>query len=310
MKTAKPPCGKPNFFIVGAAKAGTTSLYSWLKAHPLVYMPSLKEPYFFGTHVSPKMGFPGQRYRSLERYLSLFAGARNHLAIGEASTSYLWDPDAPRQIKDFCKDARIIILLRDPVDRAFSHYLMDIRNGLQPLPFYEALIDDYYNSSKLFGEGHLYVELGLYSEQVKRYLQTFGRDQILILLFPDLRRDPAKVLKRTLDFLGLPEDSMPWDQTLEVKNPFSLPRNRLTRWILRWLLRMMAIGAIEPLVELIPPQVRSFVYSKILLRPAPKPPRDSRGVDFLLQFYDEDVTKLEDILGSPLPELRITWPKG
>src|SRR5437667_3118215 len=165
----------PNFFIVGAQNSGTTSLYGYLKQHPDVFMPALKEPHYF-AQITPSHE---QRYlRTIVRdeaaYLRLFLKAKGYPAIGEASPSYLWDANAPHRIRKAVPHAKIIILLRDPVERAYSHYLMDVREGRQDLPFLQALERDWNRSKKGWSVSQLYVELGLYAEQVRRYLEVFG----------------------------------------------------------------------------------------------------------------------------------------
>ena len=125
----------PNFFIVGAPRAGTTSLYRYLRRHPQVFMPAVKEPHFF-ANINPD---PDQRHlfpaMDEGQYVRLFRGALHYRAIGEASPSYLVTKGAAERIKARVPNAKIIMLLRDPTERAFSHYLMDIRDGLQSLPF-------------------------------------------------------------------------------------------------------------------------------------------------------------------------------
>lgn len=300
---------RPNFFIVGAPRAGTTSLYAWLKRHPLVYMSPVKEPHFFGTRVGTTEDL--QRYRQIDRYLSLFDGARDdHVAVGEASTSYLWDPDAPEEIRRFSPDAKVIILLRDPIDRAESYYLMDLRDGVQRLPFYEALLEDYYHGKKLWGEGRLYVEAGLYSEQVGRYLEVFGQERVLILSMLDLRRDPRGVLNRSLAFLGIEEGGGGTEVRLESQNRFAMPRNLAALVVNRFLNRLLRRHALlARMADAVPSGFREVVRW-LLFRPVAKPPRDPRAVEFLLSFYEKDVDRLEGILGCSLPDLRATWPRA
>jgi len=129
----------PNFFIVGAAKAGTTSLYSYLDATPGVYMSSVKEPAFFRTTKSSRQNIT--KIHDKSKYLKLFNGVTDEKAIGEASPSYLRDPETPKLIHDVVPDARIIILLRDPVQRAFSAYLMRDSKGLSNQTFHNLVTD-------------------------------------------------------------------------------------------------------------------------------------------------------------------------
>ncbi len=151
-------------------------------------MPAWKEPCFFSPlRPFTEMAFPHPWVSDQAAYLKLFAKGAGCRAIGEASVSYLWDRGAPARIRAAIPDARIVISLRDPIERAYSHYLKDVREGWQGLPFYEALLEDWERPEKGWGVSHLYTELGLYHRQVKRYLDTFGPEQVLILLFDDLR---------------------------------------------------------------------------------------------------------------------------
>lgn len=166
----------PTFFIVGAAKAGTTSLYAYLKHHPQVVFFDMKEPHFYaGLHPSPSQRhrIPGVQDR--RDYLALFRKASSSVAIGDASPSYRWSAVAPFRIRDDIPDAKIIVLLRDPVERAFSHYLMDHREGVTDLGFYDALVTDMNRPDKGWGISQLYVEIGMYASPLERYLDVFPR---------------------------------------------------------------------------------------------------------------------------------------
>src|SRR5262245_16436607 len=122
-----PSLPAPNFFIVGAAKAGTTSLHAYLSAHPQVFMPALKEPHYFADfELSPEFDNFMPVIRDQPAYQDLFRGSQGSTAVGEASPSYLCDPAAAARIKAAIPDAKIVISLRNPVDRAYSHYLMDL----------------------------------------------------------------------------------------------------------------------------------------------------------------------------------------
>src|SRR5215469_4673603 len=139
----------PSFFIIGAANSGTTSLYGWLKQHPEIFMPALKEPHYF-SQIRPSYE---QRYlrtyvTDSRAYLKLFCRGACSRAIGEASPSYLFDREAPLRIRSVVPHAKIIVLLRDPLERAQSHYLMDVREGVQERTFDEAVKDDWNRKRK------------------------------------------------------------------------------------------------------------------------------------------------------------------
>jgi hypothetical protein len=293
----------PNFFIVGAAKAGTSSLYAYLRQHPQVYMSAVKEPHYF-SQIEPS---DGQHYRmrtmtDRESYLKLFRKTNGALAVGEASPSYLWDERAPHRIRERVPEARIIILLRDPIERAHSHYLMNVRENTQPLPFYEALREDQSKPNKSWTTANLYIELGQYASQVERYLGLFGPERVLVLMFEDLKRDPATLVRRSARFLGVDDEPVA-DMELGIGpyNAYALPRGGLVRGLYRshWIRNLARYT--------VPQWLRWKLRDQVLMRPAEKPAMDARALEALRGVYASDVEKLEGLLGRPLPELRRSW---
>jgi hypothetical protein len=291
----------PNFFLVGAAKAGTTSIYEYLSQHPQVFFPKIKEPHFF-TQVCPshEQRFFIEAIRDRTQYVRLFEKAEGFEIVGDASPSYLWHPEVPGRIRAQVPDARIAIILRDPVERAYSHYLMDYREGVQSLPFYDALMDDMNRPQKGWGISSLYFELGQYAEQVERYLLTFPPDRIRIAFFDDLRRDVRGVLKQLAEFLGIDSGAIEQLDTSKKHNSYAAPRNEIMR-------RIAGSKASRILGHLLPPQAGQRVYEKFFLRHNNKPPIDTRARDFLCELYEPEIMKLEHVIGGPLPQLRSSW---
>lgn len=297
----------PNFFIVGAPKAATTTLFEWLRSNPDIYCPVVKEPYFFATLAPELLRWVklGLGYvRKEEDYLQLFAGAGTRVAIGEASTTYLYDKDAPLRIKVKVPGAKIIILLREPIDRAYSHYLMLIWSGHERKPFYQALLADYANPRKIQGAAHLYVEAGLYYEQVKRYLDTFGPEQVRVYLYDDLVADAAPVVKDVCAFLGVPFYEGRFFNPNESFNAHQAPRNVLCSWIIGIMMKPFILFSAA---ALIPKPVRWPVLhrlkrwsDRLLLAPRPKPPMDERARHFLRPLYLEDIRKLQGLINRDL----------
>ena len=157
----------PNFYIVGAVKSGTTSLYAYLRQHPQVFLPTMKEPHFFTQpRPSPEQIHLIQYVADIESYQHLYRGADRYPRIGDASPSYLWCEEAPERIHAVQPEARIIVILRDPVQRAYAQYLMDFNEGVLDLPFMEALQKDWARPDKGWGISQLYVELGRYTAQI------------------------------------------------------------------------------------------------------------------------------------------------
>jgi Sulfotransferase family len=292
----------PNFFLVGAAKAGTTSIYAYLSQHPAVFFPAIKEPHFF-TEVRPaaELQFLIEAITERDAYLRLFAKSKGHTIIGDASPSYLWHPEVPRRIRQVAPDAKIGIILRDPVERAFSHYLMDYREGAQNQPFYTALLEDMNRPQKGWGVSYLYYELGLYAQQIARYIETFTPDRVKILFFDDLRRDAKAVLRQLAEFLSI--DPAPFDRIDSSRryNAYAAPRNGLFRRLAGAKLSRIAGRA------LMPHRVGTFIFEQLFLKETPKPPIDSRARELLCELYEPEMKDLEKLLGRPLPELRLSW---
>jgi Sulfotransferase family len=292
----------PNFFIVGAPKAGTTSLYAYLAQHPQVFMPAVKEPQFF-AQIQPSDEFRHlvESIGDRSRYLRLYHKAGDFAAVGDASPSYLWHPEVPARIKRVVPEAKIIIALRDPIERAHSHYLAEFREGAEHLPFHAALCSDLRRPRKGPGISHMYVELGQYAAQVRRYVESFGADRVHVLLFDDLKRSAQRALAAIFQFLGLDAAQANGVDTGRVHNGFVEPRWRWTRQISgrRWARRLGQ--------TIVPRGVGSFIFDRILNKPGAKPPIDPRAKDLLRPIYEPEVRELEAILGSRLPELRGSW---
>lgn len=200
----------PNFFIVGAAKAGTTALSTYLREHPRVFFSQPKEPHFFATD------FPGLQVVSDERaYLALFEGADDrHLAVGEASTSSMYSTEAIARIRQFDPDARIIVLLRNPVDLVHAAHaqLLHLRDET------ERNFDVAWSLCSQRKQGRsvprtcrtpellYYDELARFGQQLSRVYAHFPREQVRVILFEELSARTAEVYRSTLSFLGLPDD--------------------------------------------------------------------------------------------------------
>lgn len=215
---------KPDFFIVGAAKSGTSSLYNYLIQHRSIFMPKTKEPHFFGSGRSLTEGY------ALEEYTRLFETIPEDIRVGEASTSYLYLASAAQEIKRFRPDAKIVMVLRNPVDRAYSQYWNHVRDGRESLSFEEALkaeperIRHGYRFYRDLPSSH-YLEAGRYSEQVERYFKLFGRESIRVYLFEDLLRDAHGVCCSAFSFLDVDPS---WPITVgRIYNSSGPPRSTL-----------------------------------------------------------------------------------
>lgn len=177
----------PNFLIIGAAKAGTTSLYQYVRGHPQAFMPDRKELSFFCAEFNWSRG--------LDWYQSHFEGAGPALAIGEASPRYTVHPlyqGVPARIAAVMPDVRLVYLVRDPIMRMQSQYLDNVIHGLEKHPVEEALTDNLF-----------YLTSSRYALQLEQYLEHFPRNQILVLRSEDLRSERELTLSRVFDFLQI-----------------------------------------------------------------------------------------------------------
>ncbi len=282
----------PNLFLVGAAKAGTTSVYDALARHPAIYMSPVKEPHYF-SRIQPSAErqafFP--HVSDEASYLALFADATSELLIGEASTSYLWDTEAAERIKRTVPKASILIILRDPVERAYSQYWNDVREGLERRPFLDALIDERSRGPGQWGVSSLYIDCGLYAAQVKRYLDRFGA-RVHVSLFEDLAADQDTTIARIHSFLELaPADVGPATGRM---NPAALPRNKLSR-------RLLSSGGARTAARaVVPRRIRSGMR-RALLKQSSRPPMDSAARALLVETYRPETERLAGLLSRPLP---------
>jgi len=220
---------KPDFFLVGAAKAGTTSLYHYLRAHPDIYLSPIKEPNHFATDIRPDRIRPAlrraldgnlDRFRKSDghlhihialvtdrtEYLELFSAAGNARAAGECSVSYLPSAEAAGNIRQFNPDARIIMVLRDPIHRALSQYRMDRKIGSIDVDFETAVREDLAKTGPAWGEQRNYYWNGMYAGQVKRFLNLFPREQVKIILQEDLKANTRREVSDVFSFLGVDPD--------------------------------------------------------------------------------------------------------
>jgi hypothetical protein len=194
----------PDFLILGAQKAGTTALYAYLRWHPDITGPAFKEVSYFDRH-----------YAQGERWYRAHLPLRPQRIVGEASPSYLFHPLAPERVAELLPGARLIALLRNPVERAFSHYQHEVALGREPLSFEEAIERE---DERMRGElerlrsepsyfsypwwNYTYLARGRYAEQLERWYAFFPREQLLVLLTDELSADTAGTYRRALDFVG------------------------------------------------------------------------------------------------------------
>lgn len=291
----------PNFFIVGEPRSGTTTLHDWMSQHTDIYMSSVKEPHYFS-----KIEFPSPDNevlhitRDTQTYLKLFSSGKDCPVRGESSTYYLADPAAPRLISETVPTAKLIAVLRDPIERAYSHYLLYNRRGKQKLSFYETIQRDITKPEDQ-NLAHNLVELGRYHKHISNYLQYFPQNQLLVLLFDDLHNHPKETMAQIFDFLGVEAGQADDIDTGKAQNTYQQPRNEL-------LGKLMANKHLTSLgLKILPRPLLQQIRNEILLIKSTKPPLDPAAKKMLQETYEPEINKLETLLNRDFSALRKTW---
>lgn len=207
---------KPDFFIVGAPRCGTTAMYEYLRQHPEVFMPGWKEPHFFGSdlRITSKLLY---HTPNLLQYLALFSAARHEKRAGEASTLYLKSVLAASEIKALCPSARIIIMLRNPVDVLYSLHSHLYYHGTEDIENFEWALEAEEDRKRGLRipkgcglvDALLYRDVGNFAEQVKRYLNLFSREKVHIIVYDDFKEDTPQVYADVLRFLEVSPEFRP-----------------------------------------------------------------------------------------------------
>jgi hypothetical protein len=276
----------PNFLLIGANKAGTTSLYHYLRQHPQVFMAPGKEPMYFvygweelPTPAPEIAAFFEKVASSLLQYESLFAAAGEATAIGEASTAYLARPACAGRIRSLVPDMKLVAILRDPVARAYSAFRHYQRLGAESRTFEQATAEEMAGRMRHIA-GQSYLATGRYGSQMEPYFDRFPREQIFVGLYEDLERDSRSLLLALFRFLGV-DDNVTVDTSVHHNAAPSRERS-------------------SPLVRRI---------ARLLRRPGSSPVERGRSnldretVSRLVDYFREDTLRLQTLIGRDLS----TW---
>ncbi len=297
------PPARPSFLIIGAAKSGTTALFQYLAQHPEIFVCEPKEPHFMAMGgTTPNFQGPyddqiiNQRaITRIEDYEALFARSAGYKAAGEGSVSTLYYPEnSIRNIKTYTPDARLICILRNPIDRAYSAYMYYLSLTREPVQSFEQAWD--LEPERLARNYHHiwhYRRMGLYSEQLGPFMAAFGPGQLKVLIYDDFRLDPERVIRECCEFIGVTPDHE-YDNRPEALVS-GRPKNRLIQSILG-----RPSGWKRALRNILPRSltsgVRDFVSRRNLEREPMAPAMRAR----LRDYYSDDVRKLEGLLGRDL----------
>lgn len=293
-----------NAFIVGAAKSGTTALYYLLNQHPGVCTPVVKEPNYFcnignsSDPVHPGNG-PGDEgtvwTKSLEKYHKLYDPQKQHSLKLDSSVSYLYSTTAASQIADYDPESKIIMVLRNPVERAFSHYKHLLRDGRETASFEEALSREEERIQKGWEFSWHLTNMGMYSDQIQRYFDHFDRDQIRIFLFEDIKEDIASVVHEITSFVEL--ESYDYDLEQQSHNESGLARSWLLSRMVNWVL-----GYKATINKIIPPKITHKalqLFRAVNVRKSDLKIADKTRHQLLAKF-DAEIRKTEKLIDRNL----------
>ncbi len=206
----------PDFIIIGTQRGGTTSLYAYLGQHPQITPAVRKEVHFFDNNFQKGVNWYRTQFPfSIEKSIAKNIGKQNFIT-GEASPYYLFHPHAPERVAKIVPDAKLIVLLRNPIDRAYSHYYHEVELGHEQLSFEEALAQEEARTHEESAhiatdqqycsynhQHYTYLSRGIYAEQLQRWLNLFPREQVLVIKSEDFYADPDSILQQTLTFLKI-----------------------------------------------------------------------------------------------------------
>jgi len=289
----------PNFFVIGEARSGTTSLHYYLGQHPNVYMCPVKEPnYFAFDGVGTTLRGPAARWLADTSvlddaaYSSLFNGVNEESAIGEVSPRYLSAPDAAKRIYAAVPNAKIIAILRQPTDRAFASFLGGRREGWEPCESFEESLADLDRRLSDVWSGGCYEIDGYYASCLSRYFDLFSPTQIRVHLYEEFVRDPEPVVRDLFNFLEIDTEFQP-DLSITY-NPSGQIRNPVLRTF--WRTSYLARKILRPQL---PKTLREAAYAWIT-RDLVKPRLLEVTRGEITERYRDDIRQLEKMLDRDL----------
>ena len=284
----------PNFFVIGAGKSGTTALYDALRQHPQIFMSPIKEPHYFAFQGLPPVfkGPAGDYYRrtgvySPRDYYMLFQHAMQYKSIGEASPTYMVSDYAAEHIRQDLPDSKLVAVLRQPAERAYSNYMYFVQKGIEHASsFSEALEQEPRRREQGWADLFFYRHKGYYHQQLSRYFGVFPREQIRIYFYEDWKESPQNILQDLFGFLEVDPDFMP---ELRKLNVTMVPRSRRFD---RFVRRLSKHG---------PAPLGAFLQRVNSLYNQVRPPRLDPAVRAeLTAGYREDILRLQDLTGRDL----------
>lgn len=289
----------PNFLIIGAPKSGTTSLAQYLGQHPQIYISPKKEPYFFAFEnesVNFQSPYGADKVinqavvSKMEAYQTLFQDVSHETAVGEASTLYLYFPKAAPRIKHHLPNAKLIAILRNPIDRAYSGFMHALRENQEPVnDFTVALSQEKERIDQNYGPLWRYQDQGFYYQQLKLYYDSFNPEQIKIYLYEDLQNNLPALLHDIFLFLDVDTTFKP--DTSSRYNMTGIPQNKFLHYFLS-----NAHFAKSILKAFLPQRWLKDIAMSLNKANLVKPELSPLLRQQLIEVYREDITNLQELI--------------
>ena len=276
----------PNFIIIGAGKCGTTSLYNYLDRHPQVYLCPHKETYFFVPEPTRSKLQPWGAITDFDDYANLFKDASNDSVVGEISTTYYRHAETAKQIYQILPQVKIVAILRDPANRAFSDYQMHFRRGNEKADF-----------SQLIAPENRFIKPGFYYSELIPYFEVFQPEQIKILLFADLVKNPTTFIEDLFEFIEVDPTFNP-DTSVKSREG-GLPKNQTLNMLLTKPNPFRKLAA-SVLGLFIPLSLRQKIRSSLVkqnIKPVKLSPKLRQQ---LIEIYRHDILKLQKLIDRDL----------
>jgi len=283
----------PNFLVIGAYKSGTTSLHRYLAQHPQVFVPRVKEPSYFAFAAAGQESNTlvfRKSVKTLAEYEDLFKEASRFPAVGEVSPEYMTSPNAALTIKKYVPQARLIAILRNPVERAYSDFLMYRRDGIEKILDFATALEMQTEKALKGDPTGFYISTGFYGEQLARYYDIFPSTRIKVFLMEELQSDGPRTLSQVFEFLGVDPTFVP--DNLTIHNRSGVASNYLVNKLFQYR------SLVAPLARrLVPDNLRTRIRRKFE-ESLKKPPLQPEVRQLLKETYRADVRLLERLTGK------------
>lgn len=292
----------PNFLIAGVIKSGSTTLYHYLKRHPEVFLPEVKEPNFFASQVwqAPMFGLKdnddvvNQAVNNWEDYQALYAGSDKKAAGDLSVNTFYFGLPAVEEVRKRLGDVKILIILRNPVKRTHSAYLHMVRDNKEPLTFEQALLYEEIRLRKPHAPMWGYKKASLYADTLKLWMDNFSR--VKVLINQDLAEQPERFITEVMEFLEV-DPNIEFEE-LDKFNTSGVPQNKLLHNIM--MDDSFLKSAVQPIKKIIPTEAWKNMVERVKASNLKKPGMAPTTKKYLQEYFKEDIGKVEELLNRDL----------